>query len=289
MAEPPNAAQARPEPVHEGRMAFLFDIGFPELQRQRHGKVNGPELLALGDLPACAVGEGFGHGKAHAVPHARVACGVRPDAGAQGRDLVRGLQRGDVAQDDAELGAAFLVLFGRRGFQRTDHAPQYLLEVQDAPLVDGDLEIVDRREVPEMPLLPFLEVEQFQMGDHALAVPEQFEHVLGGKFRKLERDAVAAAQARKPVKQHMGRHPEQFRRVRRVVRHVGGRELRIAFGLEPRFHDHFDRQHVHAPDKLRDLALAFAGGGECLLPQCLDPLGKVLEERLVHVFGKVEE
>lgn len=75
----------------------------------------------------------------------------------------------------------------------------------------GDLEIVDRGEVPEMAFLPFLEVEQLQMGDHALAVPKQFQHVLGGKFRKLERDAVPAAQAGEPVKQHMGRHSEQFR------------------------------------------------------------------------------
>ena len=218
-----------------------------------------------------------------------MARGVRPDADTQGCDLVRGLQRRDVAQDDTEFGAAFLVLFGRRGFQRTDHAPQYLFEVQDAALVDGDLEIVDRGEVPEMPFLPFLEVEQLQMGDHALAVPKQFQHVLGGKFRKLERDAVPAAQAGEPVKQHMGRHPEQFRRVRRVVRHVGRGQLGIAFGLEPRFHDHFGREHVHAPDKLCDLALAFAGGGEGFLLQCLDPLDKVLEERLVRVFGEMEE
>ena len=52
---------------------------------------------------------------------------------------------------------------------------------------------------------------------------------------------------------------------------------------------HFGREHVHAPDKLCDLALAFAGGGEGFLLQCLDPLDKVLEERLVRVFGEMEE
>ena len=87
----------------------------------------------------------------------------------------------------------------------------------------------------------------------------------------------------------MGRHSEQFRRVRRVVRHVGRGQLGIAFGLEPRFHDHFGREHVHAPDKLCDLALAFAGCGEGFLLQCLDPLDKMLEERLVRVFGEMEE
>ena len=138
------------------------------------------------------------------MPHARMARGVRPDADTQRRDLVRGLQRRDVAQDDTEFGAAFLVLFGRRGFQRTDHAPQYLFEVQDAALVDGDLEIVDRGEVPEMAFLPFLEVEQLQMGDHALAVPKQFQHVLGGKFRKLERDAVPLRRQESQSRQHDG-------------------------------------------------------------------------------------
>lgn len=120
MSEPPNAAQARTEPAHEGRIAFLFGVGFAEFQRQRHRKVDGPELLAPGDLPARAVGKGFGMARPMAVPHARMARGVRPDADTQRRDLVRGLREGMLRRMIRNLAAAFLVLFGRRSFQRTD-------------------------------------------------------------------------------------------------------------------------------------------------------------------------
>ena len=98
-------------------------------------------------------------------------------------------------------------------------------------------EIVDRGEVPEMPFLPFLEVEQLQMGDHALAVPKQFQHVLGGKFRKL-------GVMRYPLRRQESQSSSTWggilssSGVSGALSGTSGEgQLGIAFGLEPRFHD----------------------------------------------------
>lgn len=59
----PKCGASADEPAHEGRIAFLFGVGFAEFQRQRHRKDRWAGTACPGDLPARAVGKGFGHGR----------------------------------------------------------------------------------------------------------------------------------------------------------------------------------------------------------------------------------
>ena len=184
-------------------------------------------------LSAGAQGQGFGIGEAHAVAVAGAARGIGAHGGAQLGCLIVAAEHGNVLKNDAQLAHAGRLgrvggvqggaaargaesfLFGNlgQGSGVPEHADDDLLEPRHAAFVDGALQLVDGLQMFQIAVLPVLEIEELQMRDAALAVPEQIEHVFGGEPRQIQGDAAAALEIAQPREQVQRRLIEQLRTV----------------------------------------------------------------------------
>lgn len=100
----------------------------------------------------------------------------------------------------------YLPEFGRPHFVLIVHAPGHaadkLFDARPQPCVEGLLQFADFLEVGLPSLHPTLHVENFQMADAALAVPQQFRHVFGLKILGAQHQPVTGVK--------VGQLPRQF-------------------------------------------------------------------------------
>ena len=143
----------------------------------------------------------------------------------------------------------------------------------------------------QISVVPLLDVEQFQMRDAALTVPEYFQHVLCGESGKLQGDAVAAAQGTQAFEKLRNAEVQKFRP---VVVGRGGRILRRGqFGIAGRGQTAVVNdgrgEAVHAPHAAEN----FFSAGVVGLFQFHGKVGdfrlESRQKRLVYEFGQMQQ
>ena len=228
-----------------------------------HGKGDGTYVPVSFQLLAGRAGQSLGNGQPHAVADAEMTGGIRSHAAGEWGISVESLKSRNICQNGLEFPAAGLCFVAAVTVEALKHAAQNALEKHDVALVESNLQIVDFFQMFKVSVMPFLDVEQFQMRDEALSVPENLQNVLRGKAGQLQGNAVTAAQRCQSFQKLRNSETEKngTRIVRGDGRLVGRGKLRIADRGKTAVMNDRRREFVHAFHASQQL---FPSGVVCL-------------------------
>ena len=139
-------------------------------------------------------------------------------------------ERGDGVQNLLELGAPLLVA---TLLHVAYHLPHHLLEAGALAGVEGDLQLSYLVDVRHEAVHPATHAEDLEVGDHALAVPEQLHDVLHGEARGAEHHAVAGVDLGELLHELVGGKAPKLRQPVQIFRDGQLGEFRVQIGIEP--------------------------------------------------------